>query len=261
MTRPRKSGGDWGRYLAQFHASHPGITEEILGEAASEVGSPYQWLVGTLPPHASVLDVACGSAPLYGKVRPKAWVGIDRSPGELERARSKGASTLVLGDASRLPFPDRSFDAVVCAMAMMLFDPLEDCFGEMTRVLSPGGTITLMVPGGSGPLYRSDLCRWARLLAALRVTRLRYPSGRSRKRLAEILQRHDLKVVVDERRRFSFRVTSAEAADRFVHSLYLPGIQPRRTAAAREVARTWIGEEIGIPLRLVRARFSRTGEC
>ena len=260
MTPRFERAGSWDRYLAHFHSSHPGITEEILGEATSEVGSPYQWLIETIPQGASVLDVACGSAPLFGKERQKAWVGIDRSPGELERARLKGASTLVLGDVSRLPFPDRSFDALVCAMAMMLFDPLEDCLREMTRVLSPGGTMAVMVPGGSGPLRRSDLCRWARLLAALRVTRLRYPNDWSRKRRAEPLRRHDLKVVADERRRFSFQVTSAQAADRFVDSLYLPGLQPRRTAAAREVARTWIGGEIGIPLRVVRAISSRTGD-
>jgi len=97
------------------------------------------------------------------------------------------------------------------------------------------------------------------LLAALRVARLRYPNDGSMKRLSATFQRHDLKVVADERRRFSFHVTSSEAADRFVGSLYLPEIRTRRTAAARRVVRTWIGGEIGIPLRLVRARSLRSG--
>lgn len=259
MTRTHERTGGWDRYLARFHATRPGITEEILVEATSEAGNPYQWLIETVPQEASVLDVACGSAPLLRYERQKAWVGIDRSRAELERALPKGVCTLVLGDVSRLPFSDRSFDAVVCAMAMMLFDPLEVCLSEMTRVISPGGAMTVMLPGGFGPLHLYDLWRWARLLAALRVARLRYPSDQSMRRLARTLQRHDLKVVADDRRRFSFHVTSAEAADRFVDSLYLPDVQPRRTAAARRVARTWIGEEIGIPLRLLRARSLRTG--
>jgi hypothetical protein len=97
------------------------------------------------------------------------------------------------------------------------------------------------------------------LLGALRVARLRYPNDGSMKRLSATVRRHELKVVADERRRFSFHVTSSEAADRFVDFLYLPEVQTRRMAAARRVVRTWIGGEIGISLRLIRARSLRFG--
>jgi SAM-dependent methyltransferase len=254
MTRLRTSAADWGRYLAQFHAARPGITEEILVEATSEVGNPYQWLIEAVPHDGSVLDVACGSAPLRRYDRRKVWIGIDRSSAELERARSKGALPVILGDVSRLPTPDGSFGVVVCAMAMMLFDPLDDCLSEMIRVLAPDGTMAVLLPGGSPPLRPSDLARWARLLTALRVARLGYPNDRSIRRFGAAVHGHGLRVVADERRRFSFHFTNAEAADRFVDSLYLPETNPRRTATARLVARTWVGGEIGIPLRRVCLR-------
>lgn len=49
MTRPQTGRKEWGSYLAQFHATRPGITEEILGQASSPAGNPYQWLAEMVP--------------------------------------------------------------------------------------------------------------------------------------------------------------------------------------------------------------------
>jgi ubiquinone/menaquinone biosynthesis C-methylase UbiE len=204
-----------------------------------------------VPPEARVLDVACGSAPLHGHGRPSAWVGIDRSTQELERARSTGAGPLIQGDISALPLRDRSFDSVICAMALMLFEPLPQCLIEIARVVVPEGTIEVLLPGGPGPLSGSDLWRWSRLLVALRTVRLEYPNDPSMRNLTATVQRHGFEVVADQRRRFSFHVVSIEAAERFVDSLYLPGTPPGRIDAARRIARSWVGEEIGIPLRRI----------
>lgn len=199
-----------------------------------------------------MLDLACGSAPLHRHGGLSAWVGIDRSSQELERALSRGGGPVIHGDVSRLPMRDGSFDAAICAMALMLFEPLPQCLTEIARVVAPEGTIEVLLPGGPGPLCGSDMRRWVRLLVALRTVRLQYPNDPSMKSLTATVQLHGFEVVADERRRFSFQVATTEAADRFVDSLYLLDTQPRRVAAARRIARRWVGGEIGIPLRRVR---------
>jgi ubiquinone/menaquinone biosynthesis C-methylase UbiE len=103
----------------------------------------------------SVLDVACGpgnfSREFARVVGPDGLVvGIDASRtmlgrGEADR-RVAGLDNLafVRGDATRLPFRDRTFDGVCCFAALHLFaEPLAG-LDEMRRVLAPGGRIALM---------------------------------------------------------------------------------------------------------------------
>ena len=72
-------------------------------------------LVGMVSALASArtLDVACGSGFLSRHVRG-ATVGLDRSPSMARLARSRiPGSMVVLGDALRMPFADRSFERVL----------------------------------------------------------------------------------------------------------------------------------------------------
>jgi hypothetical protein len=56
---------DWDRYLDEFHAARAGITEAVLGRAHDEEGmNPYAWLVEPVSHSATVVDLACGSAPM-----------------------------------------------------------------------------------------------------------------------------------------------------------------------------------------------------
>ena len=48
-------------------------------------------------------------------------------------------------DAGRLPFPDASFDTVVCQFAAMFFPDKPRAFGEARRVLTPGGIFVFNV--------------------------------------------------------------------------------------------------------------------
>lgn len=48
------------------------------------------------------------------------------------------------GDAAALPFPDQSFDAVVCRAAFKNFSDPQGALDEMRRVLRPGGQALLM---------------------------------------------------------------------------------------------------------------------
>ncbi|MBN1811365.1 MAG: class I SAM-dependent methyltransferase [Anaerolineae bacterium] len=101
------------------------------------------------PPHRgmTVLDIGCGTGThlsLYQKAGCKTF-GIDLSPAMLSVARQKlGATapaTLTLGDASRMPFPDGSFDLVTATlmfheMPAALRSPV---MGEAKRVVKKHG--------------------------------------------------------------------------------------------------------------------------
>jgi len=251
MTRSRRHPTDWGTYLSTFHQERPGITEEILAVSTSAGQNPYEWLLEVIPQDAHLLDLACGSAPLLRAGWTGPWVGVDRSPAELDLARASGGQSAVVGEAHDLQCDDHSFGAVACSMAFMLLDPLDDCLAEVARVLAPGGTVGLLLPGGPGPLNGGDLWRWGRLLVALRQTRFEYPNDKAVRRLDGTVGRHGLAVVTDDRRRFAYSFSSPDAANRFVDSLYLPGVPATWVHAAHRVANAWVGREIGISLRRV----------
>lgn len=51
---------------------------------------------------------------------------------------------VVTGDATALPFPDRSFDAAVLAQVLYLIPAWERALGEAIRVVRPGGRVLLV---------------------------------------------------------------------------------------------------------------------
>ena len=70
--------------------------------------------------------------------------GIEISPAMLEIARQRAQSLgrqaeLIVGDAQALPFPDQSFDTVVCTIALCSIPDDRQAIAEVWRVLRPGG--------------------------------------------------------------------------------------------------------------------------
>ena len=49
-------------------------------------------------------------------------------------------AAFVSGDAYRLPFPDKAFDAVICSEVLEHLIEYEQALGEIARVLKPGGS-------------------------------------------------------------------------------------------------------------------------
>ena len=102
-----------------------------------------------------VLEVAVGTGlnlPFYpAGVR---LTGVDLSPEMLTAARARAAelgrdADLREADAEALPFPDASFDTVVCTLAMCAVPDERAAIGEMRRVLRPGGRLLLLDHIGS----------------------------------------------------------------------------------------------------------------
>ncbi|OLF17123.1 SAM-dependent methyltransferase [Actinophytocola xanthii] len=97
-----------------------------------------------------VLEVAVGTGlnlPFYpAQAR---LTGIDISEAMLDIARDRAAEldrsvTLRQGDAHALPFPEASFDMVVCTFGLCAIPDVEAAVGEMARVLRPGGRLVLV---------------------------------------------------------------------------------------------------------------------
>jgi len=100
-----------------------------------------------------VLDVGCGSGAVTRDIARRVGsrglaVGLDPSPALLavasELAQETGLGDCVEfreGDALRLPFADRSFDAVVCATVLSHVPRGEAAIPELVRVLRSGGRL------------------------------------------------------------------------------------------------------------------------
>ncbi|MDA3629245.1 methyltransferase domain-containing protein [Saccharopolyspora sp. WRP15-2] len=97
-----------------------------------------------------VLEVAIGTGlniPAYrSDVR---LTGIEWSPQMLDLARQRARDLdvpvdLREGDAQDLPFPDATFDTVVCTFGLCAIPDEEQAITEMARVLRPGGKLLLL---------------------------------------------------------------------------------------------------------------------
>jgi len=243
----------WAEYLEAFHARNPGITEDVLLRSTNGGLNPYQWLAQSLPARGRVLDLACGSAPIFEVREWEEWVGLDRSDAELAKAGERGAAPLIKGDATSLPFPSASFQAVVCSMAIMLLQPLDIVLSEIHRVLVPGGTAAFMLPG-SRPLTAGDLLFYGRLMVSLRQSHLAYPNDRRLARMGHVFRASGFELASDERVGFSYTFDDNTSARRFVDSLYLPSATASRVNRAYACAERRIGGDVGVPLRRVIVR-------
>ncbi len=114
-----------------------------------------------------VLDVACGTGIVARQVAPMvgtngAVTGFDLNPNMLEVARAEAARKgLVIewheGQAESLPFPDGSFDLVLCQFGLMFFADRNAALKEMFRVLASSGRVALSVWRGLDlhPFYQT----------------------------------------------------------------------------------------------------------
>jgi SAM-dependent methyltransferase len=86
--------------------------------------------------------VACDMAlPELGQVR-----SMFEAMAEEGQVPTGGMATTVAGDATRLPYPDASFDRLVASEVMEHVPDDEAALDELVRVLRPGGTLAITVP-------------------------------------------------------------------------------------------------------------------
>ncbi len=135
---------DWGA------SSYDAVKDYDSGDEAYFLGQPLAKALSRVR-RPLILDVATGTGRLPLSLLH--WldfdghiVALDRSRRMLLRARAKTAAytgrvSLLLRDATRLPFIDGAFDAVTCIEALEFLPEAEATLREMVRVLRPGGTL------------------------------------------------------------------------------------------------------------------------
>ncbi len=126
-------------------------------------GEDFRWrrfAVGKMIFHSThrLLDVATGTgdlaiAALRGHPNSKV-VGVDLVSEMMTLAKSKitrlgmtGRVTLIQGDATRLPFPDGTFDVAAIAFGIRNIPDRLQAIQEMTRVVIPGGQVLILEMG------------------------------------------------------------------------------------------------------------------
>ena len=104
----------------------------------------------SLAPGSQVLDVACGTGNVAIPLARAGFevTGVDIAPNLIAQARERAAAEHLKvhfdeGDAEQLPYPDRSFDAVVTMFGAMFAPRPEVVVQELARVLRPGGLLAM----------------------------------------------------------------------------------------------------------------------
>ena len=101
----------------------------------------------TARPVSRLLEIAAGTGVVtraLASALPEsaAIVATDLNQAMLDQAAAVGTKRAVewrQADAMQLPFPDASFDAVVCQFGVMFFPDKAKAYAEARRVLKPGG--------------------------------------------------------------------------------------------------------------------------
>ena len=123
--------------------------------------APHVVDMGDVVTGQSVLDVACGTGIVARTAAERIGpggrvVGVDLNQAMLTVAeRVCPGVELRRADVTALPFDAATFDVVLCQMALMFFPDRHAALREMRRVVTPQGTVVIMVPSslGAQPAY------------------------------------------------------------------------------------------------------------
>ena len=153
-----------------------------------------------LPDGARVLDLGSRAGSFDASRYPVRAVRLD-----LEIPTGTTRDDFVQADASSLPFPDATFDAIISNHSLEHFERLEPALQELGRVVRPSGSIFVAVPDAS--TFSDKLYRWlgrggghvnafrsrTELIALVeRHTTLRFAAGRILISSLSILNRNNL---------------------------------------------------------------------
>lgn len=97
---------------------------------------------------AAILDLGCGAGTYVRSLAKLGYraVGLDYSLPSLQRAMAADrpkAGKYIAAEAYHLPFHDDSFDMVISMGVLQVLTSPEVAFGEMVRVLRPGGWLLI----------------------------------------------------------------------------------------------------------------------
>jgi SAM-dependent methyltransferase len=128
----------------------PEYEEQILPLAAEHLAGA-----------SRVLDVGCGEgqvARLAVREGARLVIGVDPTKAQVREAQRRGGGAgYGRAVASALPFPTRSFDAVVACLVFEHIVDVDAAIGEVARVLEPGGRFLFFL---NHPLLQTPNSGW-----------------------------------------------------------------------------------------------------
>ncbi len=225
-------GQPYDYYAYRFAAERQGLQDALLREVYDDYCGQTSWTPTALydryfrwidvAPGTCVLDVACGAggpARRLARGAGCAVVGIDLNAQAIATATTladeEGLGNrvrFVCHDATQpLPFPDQTFDAVVCVDALVGLPDRPRLLAEWARVLKPGGPLVFTDPVLNGSISNAELAARTPFFFVLA------PPGYHERLLGEagfeLLRREDVTADVAEiaRRHREARAAHAEA--------------------------------------------------
>lgn len=141
------------RLRAKWEKYAPRYDRDIGFFERIQFGGGREWVCSQAA--GDVLEVAVGTGRnLAFYPESVRLTGVDFSPAMLELARTRAVELgreidLREGDAQALPFPDASFDTVVCTLGLCGFPDERAAITEMHRVSRPNGKLLLLDHVGS----------------------------------------------------------------------------------------------------------------
>jgi ubiquinone/menaquinone biosynthesis C-methylase UbiE len=112
-------------------------------------------------PGRVVLDVGAGSGTFSNLLEARGFdvTSTDVTEEALEVLRARVSGPVARADATALPFPDASFDAVILGEVLEHVEDDRAALSEAARVLRPSGVLAISVP--RNPAWFSGSDRWA----------------------------------------------------------------------------------------------------
>jgi len=108
-----------------------------------------------IPPNGALMEIGFGSGKLLALARQRwpnvALAGVDPTSAMVDMAvaraefKSGSAPDLRRGEAATLPWPNQSFDAIICVHAFQFWQPPAQSAAQIRRVLKPGGCLVLVI--------------------------------------------------------------------------------------------------------------------
>ncbi|HEY1620879.1 MAG TPA: class I SAM-dependent methyltransferase [Streptosporangiaceae bacterium] len=130
----------WDKHSASYDKQMGFFDRHLFGDSRA-------WVCSRAAGRTLEVGIGTGlNVPFYSEQAE--LTGIDFSPAMLAVARQRAArlgrdADLREADALALPFPDASFDTVVCTFTLCAVPDDRQAVAEMSRVLRPGGLLLL----------------------------------------------------------------------------------------------------------------------